>query len=1843
MKNYLSRLKQSAFGNRLFFNIISSQPSPIGSDSRYGAKYSLSLLGKGLGIGVLLYITLSCSKLGDVAVSARNFEDEIATAQNLVFTFNKDLVNETDLDNWEAVEYVRIEPKVEGVFKWSAKNELIFSPANGFKPATNYKATITKEVLRKAATKKYDLDAESFDFHTSYLKPEKIESYWMKGADGKPTSKLKIDFNYAVNETEVDKLLKVNIGEEEAKFYVNNTPNDEKLLLTLNNAPSSKEETTLKATIEKGVKVSGSGSSTQQAYELEGVLPSPYVVKIIDVVEGFEKNQGIIKVTTTQQIVQESIKEAFSIEPAVETTIEPIENGFIIKGFFNPSEAYTLKIKDNLRGTLGAKLDAEFSKDLFFGEMPSIVEFTSKKGLYLSSKGSRNVGIRLINIPKVQLKITKVYENNILHFLKTNRYEDYNSYNEETEQYDGYNYGDDSQGIYGDVVVDRTIETGNLAKLRGVSLLNMPLPEQGKNRGVFLVNVNSNDEYYHNANKLVSVSDLGLIAKKSADGNEVLVFINSIIDAEAVGGVEVNLVSSNNQIIETQKTDGKGVVIFEKLKEKAPNFKVALITAKTEDDFNYMLLEDAEVETSRFEVDGKRANSTGFDAFIYGDRDIYRPGETIHFNTVVRDGKWVSAEGIPLKIRVLLPNGKEFKSFLKSTNDQGAIDTSVPLDRAAVTGTYTIEVLNGNDVLMSSKPISIEEFMPDRIKVEVSAKDAYRSGETISLNATATNLFGPPASNRNYEMDFSLKRKTFTAKGFEGYVFDIQNDTKFNNDLRQGITDANGQAKQDFQISDTYQGMGLLEGKIFVTVFDETGRPVNRMKRFDVFTQKTFYGIGLDDYYVGTHSPMTIPLAAVSTEGKPTSAQAEVEIYRIEYQTVVEKTDGVIRYNSKRLERLVESKNISFSAGKSAVKFIPQVSGEYEIRIHETNAKSYSSREFYAYGWGNTSSSAFEVSNEGEVLMEFDKEKYEVGDNAKILMKTPFAGKMLVTVERGTVIEHFYVETDKKSAEVSVKVTDEMIPNVYVTATLIRPMKNSDMPLTVAHGFAPMKVEKPSNLLPIEIVADKESRSKRKQKVRIKTKANTELTIAVVDEGILQLKNFKTPDIYNYFYQKRALEVSSHDLYPFLFPELSLASNSSVGGDGYDLEKRVNPLSNGRAKLVALWSGIIKTGFGGEAEFEFDIPQFSGDLRIMAVAYKDEAFGSANANMKVKDPIIISAGVPRFLSPNDEVLIPVMITNTTKNDTKITASVGLKGGLSLVGANNQSLTLPAGKEVRTTFSVKAPTSIGTGSIEVAVNGFKEKFVENVDLTIRPSTSLLKTAISGVVNGGQSGTINLANDFMAGSAKASVLISRSPMVQFAKELDYLLGYPHGCVEQTVSKAFPQLYFADFTKTIAKKSKSKTATGENDWNPQFNVQSAIRKIENMQLYNGALSYWQGGNTESWWGTAFAAHFLIEAKKADYEVNEAVLGKMLDYLTTKTSTQELTEQEFFYGETGGNVPRTIAKREMIYSLYTLALAERANQSVMNYYKSNLNLLTTDERYMLAACYNQIGDSGAFKALLPKDYIVENTAKQTGGSFASPIRNLAIALNCLIESDPENLQIPKLARVLSQAVKSNKYLSTQESVFSFLALGKIARKNAESNVTGSLLANNKYLSNFTGTDLFVEKGIAGSNLTLSAKGKGGLYYFAQQEGLSATGSYVEEDNFLRVRRQFLSRTGQPIGGSLKQNQLVVVKVTLSSTVPIENVVITDMLPAAFEIENPRLNEDRDMTWIKNASTPQHFDIRDDRINFYTNTNETEQSFYYLVRVVSRGKFILGPVSADAMYNGDYRSYNGGGNVIVE
>ncbi|RYZ45057.1 MAG: alpha-2-macroglobulin family protein, partial [Sphingobacteriales bacterium] len=626
-------------------------------------------------------------------------------------------------------------------------------------------------------------------------------------------------------------------------------------------------------------------------------------------------------------------------------------------------------------------------------------------------------------------------------------------------------------------------------------------------------------------------------------------------------------------------------------------------------------------------------------------------------------------------------------------------------------------------------------------------------------------------------------------------------------------------------------------------------------------------------------------------------------------------------------------------------------------------------------------------------------------------------------------------------------------------------------------------------------------------------------------------------------------------------------------------------------------------------QFDIEIPQFSGEIRLMAVAYKGNQFGSQGTTMTVADPIVLSSSLPRFLSPGDTVNMPVTVTNTTAKGGTASATLKVSGPLQVVGNATQQLSMAANSESRALFRVAASEAIGIGNIQLEVKGHGETFSESNEISIRPSAPLQVLTGSGTVTGAGKTAINIPlSDFLPNTSSYKLVISRNPALQLGRQLRYLVQYPYGCTEQIVSSAFAQLYFGDIAEQLY--GRSSTAAGMRA-NANYNVTEAIRKVKLRQLYNGGLALWEGEGSEHWWTSVYATHFLIEASRAGFDVDKKLLDGLLIYINAKLKNKQTVN--YYYNQ---KQQKKIAPKEIAYGLYVLALADRANISVMNYYKANLSLLSLDSRYLLSAAYAIGGDKTKFRELLPGSFSGEVADTETGGSFSSPIRDEAIALNALLEVDPANTQIGVMAKHVSDQLKQRSWFNTQESSFSLLALGKLARAASKSTVTGEVQVNGKAVANIGAQVVQLDnRQLNGNNISLVTKGEGQLFYFWESEGISASGSFKEEDNFLKVRKRFFDRSGNLMNGqSFRQNDLIIVELALEKSYSgsVENIVITDMLPAGFEIENPRTREIPGMDWIKNAGVPVSLDVRDDRINLFVDLHNNRQVYYYAVRAVT-------------------------------
>ena len=1782
---------------------------------------------------LLAFSLFSCNR-NQVSLDFTNAKDEVAPLTNLVFRFDKTLIADSLVNRWDSTKYISFEPAIAGKFRWEHGDELVFSPSAPLLPATNYRATLNNDILQFS---KFDRIGNSKDiqFHTAELKLENTNSSWVLQDENSKTYVPQMDlyFNFPVDPVSLKDKLKITLDDKPVPFTLQTLSASNKISVRLTNIPTADKDYEIKLQLDKGLIPVGGSNGTADMASVRAMIPSPFILRINEVQANPDGAGGTIQVSTSQHISSTDLASHIQLDPAVKFNTEITETGFLIHSdHFNMEKTYLLTIKKGLRGEIGGSLVEDYINNLAFGALEPAISFQNGKGIYLSGKGEKNVEVRITNVEKVKLIISKIYENNLL-TAQRNGYEP----QEKNTDYNGYEYDDNNASTAGDVFYEQEVDTRLLPKYGGSRLLHLDMEDKLPDfKGIYHIMIRSTKDYWVRDSRFLSLSDIGLIAKEGSAS--LTIFANSIQSAQPLKGVNMIAYGANNQILGMAATDDQGVAEIKYQRREYAGFKPAMIVAKTADDFNYLPFRSTRVNVSRFDVGGKTMNSTGLDAFIYPERDIYRPGEKINYSVILRDYNWKSPGEIPVILRFLFPNGKEFKSIRKNLNDQGSLEGSIDLPVSAITGTYSLEAYTSNETLLSTQPFHVEEFVPDRIKVTALLnKEFYEPGNTAELKIQAVNFFGPPAADRNYECEIQLKQKTFIAKKFNNYSFNLTNQKTFYDKVtREGKTNSAGEASEKFLVEDMYRNIGLLQADFYSTVFDETGRPVSRLTSANIYTQPVFFGIADDgSWYYPLNQALSFHLIALDKNQQVVPATAEVSVIKHEYRTVISKSGSYFRYESQKEDKLISSAMVKVNGEQTSYSFVPRTAGDYELRVAVPGSNTYTSKSFYSFGSWGSDNSTFEVNNEGHIDVQLDKTSYKNGESVRALFKAPFDGRMLVTLETDKLISYQWINVEKRSASLELKLNADAMPNAYITATLIKPHGISDIPLTVAHGFENVMVEEKNRKIPVEIMASKTVRSRTQQEVKIKAAPNSMVTLAAVDNGVLQVSDFQTPDPYGYFYARRALAVNDFDMYPLLLPELRARLSTTGGDTETDMTKRTNPMPAKRIKILSYWSGIKKADGNGEAVFEVAIPQFSGEIRLMAVSYRDDQFGSAESKMTVADPLVMSTALPRFLSPSDSIRVPVTITNTTANPANGSARLNTSGGILVSGNREVSFTIPPNSEKRLYFTVIASPVIGTGKISVVVNGTGGKFSDETEISIRPAVSLQKNTGSGSLAGGATQTINFDNaDYIPSSISRQLFLTRFPGAGLSKYLGYLLEYPYGCTEQTVSTAFPQLYFGELSDALH-------VSHDNQSTANYNVLEAIRKIKMRQLYNGAVTLWDDEKSADWWTSIYAAHFLIEANKAGFDVDKSLLETLLGYINS--TLKERKTVNYYYNR---DQVKRIVPKEVIYGLYTLALASRPNTALMNYYKANPSLLSLDCKYLLAAAYALAGDKNSYRQFLPDHFTGETANTETGGSFSSDIRDEAMALDVLLDVDPGNPQVPEMAKHVSEKLKQRYWYNTQELVFGFLSLGKIAKQQSISGVTAEIKLQDKKVVDFNGTDLKLSAAqLKDGKPEIITRGKGNMYYYWEEEGIPAGSTMKESDNYLKVRKHFFDRYGKPVSGNtFKQNELVIVQITLEKTFSndVQNIVITDLLPAGFEIENPRTKDIPGMDWIKDAYAPIAVDVRDDRINLFLNSVNLKQTYYYAVRAVSPGVYKMGPVSADAMYNGEYHSYNGGGVIKV-
>jgi uncharacterized protein YfaS (alpha-2-macroglobulin family) len=1781
-------------------------------------------------LSLSLLLLFSGCRIGKNAVTIKEVSplDDVSRRTNFTITFSRNAVESDEINKWHEDNNITFSPPIKGKYEWITQKELRFYPEEILLPSTEYVLVVSPKIIGIEGL--YLAGKNKFTFETSTLKIEQADvDYKIEEKKAAVRIMLNLKFNYEVSPAELKERLTFRVDKGPSlKFDFDKTEPSYILVAISEPVELTKSDRYLNITIDKGLKPIGGKKHLEKNYERRIKLPKKKQIVIESVYPEREGYTNWLNIKFSTAVFSRELKKYLTITPKVDYQISGSGQYISLKGDFKAGKTYDVLIRKGLPAMNGTTLQREFSKHLIMGNIEPYFNFVTE-GMYLPKKGKLNVGIESVNMNKLELSIEKVYINNLVYFLNTN--------SRPRHYYNTYNLH-----YLGKEIQVKEFEPGGEENEKIITTIDMSDYLTEEKKGIYIIQLWKPYNRWDKKVKWVIVTDLGIMVKKSE--NDLGVYINSLTDLSPVPNAEVSLLSRNNQTILKGNTDPNGKIFFKDYKDKIEKFKPFVITVRKGEDFSFLEFNESRINMGDFDISGRPPVIKGYEAFLYTDRGVYRPGDTLHLASIIRDEEQNIPDAFPVTVEIIDPKGQKFQTLKGLTHSYGADEFSVPIPFYAKTGQYTARLLVASEEEIGRVRFNVEEFMPSRIKVEMDLNKAiFHSSDNVKATIHGTMLFGPPAADRKVEVKGWLNASEIKFSGYSEYTFsDSEKEmSEISFDLGETKLDSEGKAEFNYLIPNDLNPPSYIIGTIQATVFEMGGRALSTKRTFPVHSYEFYIGMKREgEGYPKRDEKLQIKYVLLSPEGKNIAGRnLKLEVFKVGWNSVLGRDSrGYYRYKSHRYLDLIEERNVEYNGSISVLTITPKNYGKHLVKLTDPETDVSSSIEFYISGWGYA---PWAMTKPDRLELKLDKKTYNAGEEAKIQVQAPFPGKLFLFIEREKVLKEIMLDMAENTATISIPILDEYKPNVYISATLIRSNKGIEphAPLR-AFGVTPLIVRPRKNRLSLEIYSPDKIKPDQEISVTVKApnaSSNAYLTLAAVDEGICILTDFKTPNPFDFFYGRRRLAIETFDIYSFILPELKKSIGGSSTGGGFaeeEAKSRLMPVQVRRVKSVALWSGIIQLR-RGRAKIKFKIPQFQGTLRLMAVAHDKNRFGSEEKRVIVADPIVVTPTFPRFLSGKDKFSVPITVYNSTDKAGKINVSLSADGPVKIVSKNNISETFKAKEEKLFNFQCEAENTAGKVHFKVDALGMGEKSYAEVDLPIRPPSPLVHEFGSGKLEMGKETVIKATSGWLEGTAKLELIISPFPTINLGKGIEFLLGYPHGCIEQTTSKVFPLLYFSDIAKTI-------NPEFFKDKSSNYYVNEGIAKLCRMQLGNGGFSYWPGGDRECKWGSIYASHFLVEAKKAGFEIPDYVLNRIESRLKRFLTEEESRNR--WYREAW-------SFERKAYAVYVLALMGRPEKSSMNYLKdSKLGKLSTYGQFLLAGAFALTGDIEKANNMIPIDIAPSGEGRETGGNFNSGTKANAIMLEMLAEIDPSHPSIPILAKEIIEKLSKRRYYSTQETAFGFMALGKALRNVEDPDYKGSVSIGGKHAASFSEKDFHIQKDdIEGKEVKIAIDGKGLAYYYWKISGIKIDGTYDEQDRGLSVRRKYLDKNGDAANQTdFRQGDLVVAEITMQAlTDDLENVIITDMLPGGFEIENPRLSSSEALPWI-NASkqfSPEYMDIRDDRINLYYHflNRRKKYTFYYLMRTVTRGEFALPPVAAEAMYDPAKFSLANSGGVIVK
>ena len=1806
-----------------------------------------------------------------------------------------------DLNNELKENPFSFSPSLKGKAYWVSNNTIEFVPEEGtLKPGSLYECTFQLgkfvEVDKKLKEFNFSFRVQERNFTLS-IEPLPI-------TDAQPDEiniKGEICFSDIVKKEEVEKILTVKDGNNKS-YPVEIIPTDNltRYQFCINQIPRDTEDYQLTIT------ANGSPARIDQTQSEEVLIPAKDSFRFLSATRIDEPENGIEVVFSAPLSDTQDLKGLIEIPELSSSVFQIKENRVFIYFEANQLSKLTLNIHEGVKSSQGKTLGTSHSISFSEINLKPQVEMLTTAAILPDSK-SLIIPFRAVNLYAVDLSVIRIFENNVLMFMQTNSLASANElrrsgrlvykktlwlgkdtskdiHNWENysidlaglirqepgaiyrvilsfrQEYSAYPCGGvDNQDIK---FADNNTPDG-LMKVSGSALSEADEAVWDTPEAYYYYNGGTMDwsvyrwkerdnpchpSYYMNSDRAaacnVFASNLGMIVKRNSL-NKLWIAVSNILDTNPVGKAQVTVYNFQLQPIGKGETNGEG---FVEISSKGTPF---IVVAEAEKQKAYVRVVDGEEQSvSRFDVGGKEIQK-GLKGFIYGERGVWRPGDTLHISFILEDREKRIPDKHPVALEIYNPKGQFYTKMISTQGMNGFYTFDVPTQAGDPTGLWNAYIKVGGTTF--HKGLRIETIKPNRLKINLTLPKILQSTDkNVTVPLTSAWLTGATASKLKAKVEMSLSKVNTQFKNYGQYIFnDPATDfTTIKTDVFDGILNAEGKAGVTLKVPAATNAPGMLNATFTTRVFEPGGDASIYTQSIPFSPFVSYVGINLNQpkgKYIETDKDHVFDIVTVNSQGQPVNrSNLEYKIYRISWSWWWENSDesfGTYINNSSITP--VASGKLQTSGGKTTFKFRVDYPswGRYLVYVKDKDSGHATGGTIYV-DWPESRGRSNKTDPSGIKMLTFslDKDSYEIGETATAIIPAAAGGRALVSIENGSSVLHReWIEvTNEGDTKYTFEITPEMTPNVYLHISLLQPHAQTinDLPIRM-YGIAPVFVTNRQTVLQPQIQMPEVLRPETDFNVTVSEKSGKPMTytLAIVDDGLLDLTNFKTPDPWNEFYSREALGIRTWDMYDNVLGASAGAYSSlfSVGGDA--TLKPADAKAN-RFKPVVKFIGPFYLEKGRQQTHTLKLPMYVGSVRAMVVAGQDGAYGNAEKTAFVRTPLMLLSTLPRVLSIQEEITVPVNVFAMEKQVKNVTVSLQASGGgVQIEGSHQQSLTFNRPGDQLVFFTLKTGNKTGKATIKLTASGGGQQTKETIEIEVRNPNPIVTLRSSEWIETGQNKELSYQLGSLSTNNQIKLEVSRIPSVDISRRFDFLYNYQHHCTEQLTSKALPLLFIAQF-KTIDTREAEKI---------KANVQEAIRQIYARQLPNGGFVYWPGNAVADEWISSYTGMFLTLAQEKGYAVHANVLNKWKRF-------QRAAAQNWRMPQEANNWQQWQSELQQAFRLYTLALAGAPEYGAMNRMKEQPGL-SIQAKWRLAAAYALTGKMKPAEELV---YNAETTVipySSMNQIYGSSDRDEAMILETLLLMNRERDALQQ-AKVVSKNLSQENWFSTQSTAFALMAMGRLAEK-----LSGSLdftwTWNGKQQPAVKSAKAVFEKEISTSpksgTVAVKNQGKGALSVdlITRTQLLNDTLPAISDN--LRMDIRYASMDGKPMSvNDIRQGTDFTAIVSISNTsgtTDYTNLALTHIIPSGWEVYNERMTvpeaEPQETTDSSGNVSGQYTyqDIRDDRVLTYFNLRRGETKIFTIrLQATYAGNFILPAVQCEAMYDVNVQARSKAGRTTV-